>query len=258
MKIAMSGYVMLALSGFLSAAIHTQAVEYKQGSTALEGYLAYDSALEGRRPGVLVIHEWTGLGDYVKKRAETLAGMGYVAFCADIYGKGIRPQTPDEAGRTAGVYKNDRTLTRLRAQAALDILLKNPYVDPRRVAVIGYCFGGMVALELARGGAPLAGVVTFHGALDTPTPGEAKNIKAKVLALHGADDPYVTAAQVAAFEDEMRKGRVDWQLVKYGGAVHAFTNPASGNDPTKGVAYNEKADQRSWEAMKEFFAEIFR
>ena len=258
MKTLIAILLMLGLPMAGWTVVRTETVEYKQGKTALEGYLAWDDALPGLRPGVLVVHEWTGLGDYVKGRCRELAGLGYVAFGADIYGKGIRPRNMDEAGKESALFKSDRMLTRERANAALVILLKNPNVDPKRVAVIGYCFGGMVALELARSGARIAGVVTFHGALDTPTPEDARNIKAKVLALHGADDPYVTPAQVAAFEEEMRKGGVDWQLVKYGGAVHAFTNPASGNDPSKGMAYNEKADRRSWEAMKQFFSEIFR
>ena len=240
------------------AGIRTETVEYSDGKTALEGYMAWDDALPGLRPGVLVVHEWTGLGDYVKGRVRQLAGMGYIAFGADIYGKGIRPQNPEEAGKEAALFKNDRALTRSRISAALAQLLKNKKVDPKRVAAIGYCFGGMVALELARSGASVAGVVTFHGSLDTPTPGDAKIIKAKVLALQGADDPYVPAAARLAFEEEMHAGGVDWQMVAYGGAVHAFTNPSAGNDPSKGAAYNEKADKRSWEAMESFFKEIFK
>ena len=258
MKSLILMFLVLGLSMAGWPAIRTETVEYKQGASVLEGYLAWDDAIPGIRPGVLVIHEWTGLGDYVKNRCRELAGLGYVAFGADIYGKGIRPKSMDDAARESALYKNDRTLTRERANAALGILLKNTKVDPKRVAVIGYCFGGMVALELARSGAPVAGVVTFHGVLDTPTPEDAKNIRAKVLVLHGADDPFVTPAQVAAFEEEMRKGGVDWRLIMYGGAVHSFTNPSSGNDPSKGAAYNEKADKRSWEAMRQFFAEIFR
>ena len=146
---------------------------------------------------------------------------------------------------------------RQRVLAALDELKKNPKVDEKRIAAIGYCFGGTAVLELARSGAPILGVVTFHGGLDTPTPGDAKNIKGKVLVLHGADDPYVPPEQVAAFQEEMRKGGVDWQMVFYADAVHSFTKPAAGTDKSKGNAYNEKADKRSWEAMKSFFKEIF-
>jgi dienelactone hydrolase len=240
------------------AAVRSVPVEYKQGDTTLEGYLAWDDALTGKRPGVLVVHEWWGLDDYIKGRADQLAQMGYVAFAADIYGKGKRAKDAAEAGKLAGVYWSDRKLLRARANAGLDILMKHQFTDPKRVAAIGYCFGGSTVLELARSGADIAGVVSFHGGLDTPDPNDAKNIKAKVLVLTGADDPNVPPSQVLAFAEEMRKARVDWQLVMYGGAVHSFTNPASGNDPSKGVAYNEKADRRSWQAMKDFFAEIFK
>ena len=256
---SLAAVLMLAL-GFstASAEVRTKVVEYKEGSTRLEGFLAWDDAVKGPRPGVLVVHEWTGLGKYVKSRAEQLARMGYVAFCADIYGKGVRPSTPEEAGKTAGTYKGDRALTRARVNAALAELRANPAVDAKRIAAIGYCFGGFVALELARSGADIAGTVVFHGALDTPTPADAKNIKCKVLALQGGDDPFVGSKDVLAFEQEMREGGVDWQVVQYGGAVHAYTNPDAGNDNSKGMAYNAQADHRSWQAMKEFFAEVFK
>jgi dienelactone hydrolase len=173
-----------------------------------------------------------------------------------MYGKGVRPKDTKEAGAEAGKYKGNRPLMRTRIAAALDWLKKNPNVDTKRIAAIGYCFGGTTVLELARSGADIAGVVSFHGGLDSPTPADAKNIKCKVLVLHGADDPYVPAAEVAGFEDEMRKAGVDWTLISYGGAVHSFTNPDAGTDNSKGAAYNERADRRSWEAMKTFFAEI--
>jgi len=147
---------------------------------------------------------------------------------------------------------------RARANAGLEVLKKHPLTDVNRIAAIGYCFGGTVVLEMARSGAELAGVVSFHGGLSTPNPSDAKNIKGKVLVLHGADDPAVPPDQVIAFQDELRKAGVDWQMVSYGGAVHSFTNPEAGNDPSRGAAYNEKADKRSWEAMKTFFGEIFK
>lgn len=247
----------MALTGTAEAKIVTKTVAYLQGKTLMEGYLAYDDNLAGKRPGILVVHEWTGLGKYVRKRVEMLARSGYVAFAADIYGKGVRPKTPQEAGKEAGTYLADRNLLRVRARAGLKELLRQPQVDPARVAAIGYCFGGTTVLELARSGANLRGVVSFHGSLGTPNPADGKTIRAAVLVLHGADDPHVPAEQVAAFQQEMRKGSVDWQMVSYGGAVHSFSNPDAGNDPSKGNAYNEKADRRSWEAMKSFFAEIF-
>jgi dienelactone hydrolase len=205
------------------AQITIESVEYKQGEAVLDGYIAYDAALKGKQPGVVIVHDWMGVSDYVKMRAEQLAKFGYVAFVADIYGKGVRPKNTSEASQQAGKFRADRTLMRARAQAALDRLKQDPRVDIGRIAAMGYCFGGGAVLELARSGADLAGVISFHGNLDTPNPDDAKNIKGKVLVLHGADDPYVPAAQVEAFQTEMRKANVDWQFVAYGGAVHAFT-----------------------------------
>lgn len=242
----------------LPAAIQTKTVEYKQGDTTLEGVLVWDDAISGRRPGVLIVHQWLGLTDYEKRRATMLAQLGYVAFCADIYGKGVRPKNTQEAGVEATKYKTDRALLRERVNAGLTVLKQNDLVDPRRVAAIGYCFGGTTVLELARSGAEVVGVVSFHGGLDSPAPADGKNIKCKILACHGADDPFVSAKDLAAFEDELRAAKVDWQLIQYGGAVHSFTQPMAGNDNSKGAAYNEKADQRSWQAMKDFFAEIFK
>lgn len=198
-----------------------------------------------------------GLNDYAKHRADQLAELGYIAFAADIYGDGKIAANREEAGKLAGSYKNDRPLLRARVAAGLATLKAQPGVTGDKIAAIGYCFGGTAVLELARSGADIAGVVSFHGGLDTPTSQDAKNIRAKVLALHGADDPYVPADQVAAFENEMRQAGVDWQLIVYGGAVHGFTNPANGTDNSKGAAYNALADARSWVAMQQFFNELF-
>ena len=240
------------------AAVTTEVVEYRDGDVVLEGYLAYDDSIRGKRPGILVAHEWNGHNQYVRKRAEQLARLGYVAFALDMYGKGVRAKDAKEAAALAGIYKGDRKLMRARAAAGLDVLRNRPETDPARLAAIGYCFGGTVVLELARSGADLVSVVSFHGGLDTPTPEDARNIKGKVLALQGADDPFVPVKQREAFQDEMRKGGVDWQFVTYGGAVHSFTNPEAGSDNSKGAAYNERADRRSWEAMKSFFAETLK
>jgi dienelactone hydrolase len=239
------------------AEVKTETIEYKEGDKVLEGYLVYDTAISGKRPGVLVVHQWKGAGPYEKKRAEMLAQMGYVAFALDIYGKGIRPSDTKTAGAEAGKYKSNRALLRKRARAGLDVLLNSEMTDSKHVGAIGYCFGGTTVIELARSGAAIAGVVSFHGALDSPNSADGKNIKCKVLALHGADDPFVPAKDVSAFEDEMREAKVDWQLVKYGGAVHGFTDWSAGNDNQSGMAYNEKADKRSWEEMKRFFGELF-
>jgi dienelactone hydrolase len=248
----------VAVSSLARAAVRTEVVEYRDGDTVLEGYVAWDDAVKAPRPGVLVVHQWKGLTDYEKKRAAMLAELGYVAFCADIYGKGVRPPTPAEAGPLAGKYKADRALLRRRVNVALAQLRARSEVAGRPLAAIGYCFGGTTALELARSGADVAGVVSFHGGLATPTPADAKNIRGRVLALHGADDPFVPAAEVAGFEQEMRDAKVDWQLVAYGGAVHSFTHWGEDGSFNAGSKYNAAADRRSWEAMKSFFAEVLR
>jgi dienelactone hydrolase len=249
--------VLFFLAGLSHAELTGKTIEYKEGKTVLEGYLVYDNAIQGKRPGVVVVHDWMGESPFTRDRAEALAKMGYIALSADIYGKGVRPKDTKEAMALVPVYKGDRPLLRARARAALDTLLAQPQTDASRVAAIGYCFGGTAVLELARSGAPLEGVVTFHGGLDTPVPEDARVIKAKILVLHGADDPFVSPAQVAAFEKEMTDAKVDWQLVKYSGAVHAFAVPTAGSDHSKGAAYNERAARRAWQAMKDFLAEIF-
>ena len=249
--------VMLAYTS-VRAGLRTERIEYKDGDIPLEGYLAYDNAVKGKRPGVIVVHEWWGLNRYVERRTEELAKLGYIAFAIDMYGKGMRADNPQKAGELSSVYTKNRGLMRSRAIAGLEVLRKHPLADPSRIAAIGYCFGGTTALELARSGAPLAGVVSFHGGLDTPNPADARNIKGSVLVLHGADDPFNPREKVEAFQDEMSKANVDWEMNIYGGAQHAFTNPDADKYGIKGVAYNGKADKRSWEAMKIFFKEIFK
>jgi dienelactone hydrolase len=260
-RLATLPLALLALSLFASpaaAAIKTQTVEYKEGDTQLAGYLAYDDAIKGDRPAVIVVHEWYGLNDYAKKRAEQLAGLGYVAFAADIYGKGVTAKSREEAAQMAGKYKGDRALLRARVNAALELVrTKIENVDKTKIAAMGYCFGGTTALELARGGADVVGVISFHGGLGTPMPAEAGKLKAKVLALHGADDPFVPDDELLAFRKEMQAAKADWELVAYGNSVHGFTNPGNGSDNSKGAAYNAEADRKSWERMKAFFDEVF-
>ncbi len=245
-----------ALSLPLLADIIEKPVSYKAGSLEFEGWSAYDDQQPGRRPGVLIVHQWTGVSENEKMRARMLAELGYNVFCVDVYGKGIRPQPP-ASGVEAGKYKKDRALLRERVTLGLQQLLKDARTDVSRVACIGYCFGGTAAIELGRSGAAVKGVVSFHGGLDSPNPADGRNIKGKLLALHGADDPFVPAADIAAFEKEMKEAGVDYQLVSYPGAVHAFTQKAAGHDNSKGAAYNEAADQASWEEMQKFFAKIF-
>ena len=233
-------------------------VAYEQGGVKLQGFHAYDDSLEGKRPGILIIHQWTGLTDYEKMRARMLAELGYNVFAADIYGEGIRPQPP-EAGEIAGKFKADRELYRARMLAGLGVLKNDGRTDASKIAAIGYCFGGTGVLELARGGTKIAGVVSFHGGLGAGQGMESKagNVPARILCLHGAGDPFVPAAEVDAFRKEMTDAGADWQLTMFGGAVHAFTQKMAGDDISKGAAYNAKADARSWEDMQQFFSEIF-
>lgn len=238
-----------------SAALVTRAVEYRHGETVLEGWLAFDDSFKGPRPGVLVFPDWKGHGPYVRKRAEQLAGLGYVAFAADMYGKGVYAKDRAEAAALAGAVRKDGALMRGRAEAAYDALLAEPRVASGKTAAIGYCFGGGAVLEMARAGLPLSGVVSFHGSFDTTRPAGPGDIKARILVLHGAEDKNMV--QAPAFLDELRRSGADWQFVQYSGAVHAFTQPESGNDPSKGAAYDEKADRRSWRAMVDFFEELF-
>jgi dienelactone hydrolase len=249
---------LIVMSSYSYTQIHSEYISYYDGEVLLEGYFAYDKSFSGKRPAVIVVHDWKGISEFTTSRCDSLAMLGYVAFAADIYGKESRPANTKEAGVVASIYKNDRQLTRKRINIALDEVNKIDIVSKGKIAVIGYCFGGMVALELARSGADIKGAVSFHGNLDTPNPEDAKNIKSKILVLNGADDPYVPAGQIKLFEEEMNNAGVDWQFINYSSAVHSYTNPASGNDNSKGAAYNEKADKRSWLAMKTFFEEIFK
>jgi dienelactone hydrolase len=247
---------LLLMTSFAWAALTEKTIEYKIGSDSFEGFLVYDAAKGGKQPGVLVVHDWLGLTDKTKEKARDFAKLGYVAFAADIYGKGVRPSGQDDAGKLATTYKSDRAKYRAHLNAALDTLKKQSNVDTKRLAAAGYCFGGTGVIELARSGADLKAVVSFHGGLDSPTPADGKNIKAHVLALHGADDPFEKPEDLTAFENEMRTNKVDWQLVKFGGAVHSFTDKTAGTDNSKGAAYNAVADKRSWQDMKDFFGQV--
>jgi len=251
---ALLAVVLLAASAH--ADVMTKTVQYRDGDTTLEGFVAWDSNLTDA-PGVLVVHQWMGLTDYEKGRCKQLAELGYVAFALDIYGTDKRPANRGEAGKIAGGFKKDRQLYRRRLTLGLDQLRAVDGVDKARIGAVGYCFGGTGVLELARSGADIQGVVSFHGGLDSPEPADGAKIKAKLLICHGADDPFVPAKDIEAMKKEFNSAKVDWQMNYYSGAVHAFTQPMAGSDNSKGAAYNKQADQRSWSAMSAFFEEIF-
>lgn len=258
MRYALAIIAALTLMANVQAEVQTKVVQYSDGNVKLEGFVAWDATRTGgAAPGVLVVHQWLGLTDYEKSRCRQLADLGYVAFALDIYGDGVRPNGPQEAGKLANVYKQDRALYRRRLNLGLEQLRAQPGVAKQQIAAIGYCFGGTGVLELARSGAELAGVVSFHGGLDSPNPADGRNIKAKVLICHGADDPFVPAADIEAMKKELNAAGVDWQMIYYSHAVHSFTQPMAGNDNSRGAAYNERADKRSWNAMQSFFKEIF-
>jgi dienelactone hydrolase len=235
--------------------VKAETIEYKDGSVNLKGFVAYDDKVSTKRPGILVMPEAFGLGPHAKERAERLARLGYVALAGDPYGDGIIAKDLQEAMKYAGPLREDTAKFRARGRAALDKLASLPQVDSGKLAAIGYCMGGTFALELARDGAPLRGIVTFHGGLETKAP--AQPGKVKVLVCTGADDPFVPVAQVNALQEELTKAGVDWQVISYGGTVHSFTNPDADSVGMAGLKYNKSADERSWQAMVAFFGEIF-
>lgn len=235
--------------------MHIADIEYWHDGLRLMGQLAADDERTGRRPAVLVCHEGNGISDHSKRSARRLAELGYVAFALDYYGDGRMPP-PEEVPARFTALAGDPLKTRAIAQAGLEVLLAEERSDPSRVGAIGYCFGGTMSLELARGGADLSAVVGFHSGLATSRPEDAANIKGVVLVCIGADDPLIPPEQRAAFEEEMRAAEVDWRMNLYGGAVHSFTNPAAdGSRP--GIKYEAKADGRSWRAMLDLFHERF-
>lgn len=234
--------------------IETRTVTYQMGADAFEGFVARPAKVNGLIPGVLVVHDWMGRGKFAQERAEQLAKLGYIAFAADMYGKGIYAKNADEASKLASAFYKDFGLFRTRSQAALVELLKEPGVDSKHIGAMGFCFGGTTVLELARSGADLAGVVTFHGGLKTPNGDDAKNIKAKeILILHGSLDPLVPPADVAQFMADMNEGGVAFKFIAYPKAVHAFTNPEAGNDITKPTAYNPEVAADAYKQMEGFF-----
>lgn len=234
----------------------TRAVEYRHGDKILEGCLVYDAAAKGKGPAVLLAHESGGNGPAARQRATQWARLGYPVMAVDLYGKGISPRDSKEALARVLPNARDRKALRDRMEAGLALLCKQPQVDPKRVAGIGYGVGGLALLELARNGADLEGIASLHGDLSTAAPEDAKKISAQVLVLVGTDDPLIPLTQMAAFEDEMRLGGVDWRVVRFGGAVHDFTNPQAGRNLKSGSAYDADADRRASELVKGFLAEV--
>lgn len=248
-------FVLAAAAPALPAAVKTEVIKYDANGTQLVGFLAYDDAAKDRRPGVLVFHEWWGLNDYAKKRAEQLAALGYVAFCADMYGDGKTTEHPMEAGQFATTVRANLDTWRSRAEAALKKFKEQPQVDTHKIAAIGYCFGGSTALQLAYTGADLAAVMTFHAALPTPTPEDAKKIKAKLVIGHGADDPFIKPEAIQKFRAALDAAKVDYKFESYPGAKHSFTVKGIDEKKVPGLEYNEAAEKKSWEQMLALFKE---
>ncbi len=253
-----SFFSLLLLCSIFSASSFAQGqdVAYADGTTKLTGYFVKAKSTQAKAPGVVILHQWMGLTQHEKNSANKLAALGYNAFAADAYGTGVVPKNTTEAGEKAGYYKTNYAIYQSRIKAAIAELIKKG-ADPARIAVIGYCFGGTGAVEAARAGMPVKGVVSFHGGLAKDAARPNVPIKTKVLILHGADDPYESEDEIKKFQQEMRDGKADWQMVYFANAVHAFTQPEAGNDNSKGAAYNATADRRSWEDMKQFLKEVF-
>ena len=237
-------------------AIISNTVGYMDGDVQLEAFFAFDDTLSGRRPAVLINHTWVGRDEFVAEKARKLAELGYVGFAVDMYGKGILGSGPEENARLMQPLMEDRAMLQKRMQAALYAVKLLPWVDDSKIAAIGFCFGGLCVLDLARTGVDIKGVVSFHGLLGAPGNTQGNAIKAKVLALHGHDDPLAPPEQVLAFEQEMTAAGADWQLHAYGHTMHAFTNPVA-NNPDSGMVYQPVADRRSWQSMQNFLAELF-
>jgi dienelactone hydrolase len=250
--------LLLAILPFAAgAAIKTETIEYKDGDAVLKGYLAYDDAIEGKRPGIIVAHTWWGLNDYVKKRAEMLAELGYVAFALDMYGDDkITEHAPEASGWMKQITANVDAWQR-RAQAGLDVLKTQDRVDGDKLAAIGYCFGGATVMQMAYAGADLDGVASFHGSLPPATEEQQKRIKASILVAHGDADAFVPPERIAAFKAALEASGADWEMAVYGGARHAFTNPGAGSYGIENLKYDPKADARSWALLQSFLKEVF-
>jgi len=241
--------------------IEGKAVEYSAEGVTMKGYLAYDKNIKGKRPGVLVVHEWWGHNEYARKRARMLAEMGYAALAVDMYGDGKTAIHPDDAGKFSSELMKNFSIAKARFIAALEFLKKQSTVDQEQIAAIGYCFGGGVVLNMARQGIDLKGVASFHGSLMAVKPAEPGTVKAKILVLHGSDDKFISPEQIEAFKQEMKTAGADFQFISYPGAIHSFTNPDADEYAKKfklQLGYNAEADKKSWEELRKFFDTIFK
>jgi dienelactone hydrolase len=265
-KVLMSIVVLILVLGVAAIAkaepkIQGETVEYRTQGVVMRGYLAYDENIKGKRPGVLVVHEWWGLNEYARKRARMLAELGYNALAVDMFGEGKQATHPDDAGKFSSELMKNFNIAKMRFSAAMDFLKQQPTTDPARMAAIGYCFGGGVVLNLAREGLDLRGVASFHGSLKGVKPAQSGSVKAKVLVLHGAEDKFIPSDQIEAFKQEMTAAGADFKFVSYPGAVHSFTNPdatETGKKFNMPIAYNEKADKESWNEMKGFLSTVLK
>ncbi|MGQ9424980.1 dienelactone hydrolase family protein [Gilvimarinus sp. F26214L] len=243
-----------------NADIRGEEVSYQVGDTTFKGYIAYDANQEGQRPGVLVVHEWWGHNEYVRTRAHMLARMGYTAMALDMYGDGKQAAHPEDAQKFMSEVMGNMELMQRRFTAAQEQLEQHPTTSPAQIAAIGYCMGGAVVLTMAREGADLAGVASFHGNLGTEDPAQPGEITADILVLHGADDPFVPQEQVEAFKAEMEAAGANYEFIGYPGAVHGFTNPgatALGEEFDLPLAYDESADEQSWAELEQFLQDVF-
>jgi dienelactone hydrolase len=257
-RLALAVLMAMVLGTNAEAKVVAKVVPYQHGDVKLEGFLAYDDSIEGKRPAVLIVHEWWGLNDYARRRAVELAAMGYVAFALDMYGKGNVTTHPEQAAEWMKEVNSNVAQWRQRALAGLEVLKMDPRTDALRVAAIGYCFGGATVQQLAYSGAPIKGVVSFHGALIPPVAEQVKGVKAKILICHGAADPFTKRQALVEYLAAMERSGLDWQVIVYGGARHSFTNPDADKAGMDALRYNKSADQRSWAHMRLFFDEIFK
>ena len=255
--------VLIGMLGFVfplehvAAKVTTKNIAYEDGKVRLEGYLAWDDTIQGKRPGILVVHEWWGLNEYARTRAEQLAAMGYLAFAVDMYGKGKVTTHPKQAGEWMNETMANVKNWQARAIEGLQVLQQQDLVDASNIAAIGYCFGGATVTQLAYSGAPVKGVVSFHGALPLPSNDQDINTQTKMLIAHGNEDPFLTEAHVQKFRNALEKTGIDWQMVIYAGARHSFTNPAADKVGMDALKYDKQADERSWRHMQLFFDELF-